>query len=254
MLTQVVSIGDKIDLWKIDNNEKNYDKTTYKSQILDFIDKDNLRILMPFDGTKVVPLEVETKYTLCIYTKKGLYSCRSIVKNRYRQDNLLILDIQIISELEKYQRREYYRLECLIEVEYRIITDNEITLRKKLKENSFVNEEELNICLDNLKTLEKQWIEGTIIDISGGGARLNSETNHESNQQIELRVPFDLSKNYKEIKLKANVVFSLKLQNRIGFYEHRIQFSEISKEKRETIIKYIFDEERRIRRKEKGLD
>lgn len=254
MITQVISIGDKIDLWKTETKDNKENKSIYKSQVVDFIDEDNIRMLMPFDGTKLVPLDVGVKYTLCIYTKKGLYNCRCIIKQRYRQENLIILEAQIVSELEKYQRREYYRLECLIEVEYRKVTDEELALRKQYKNNKFINDDEMNECLDKIKEYETKWLKGTIIDISGGGARLNSNLVHEKNQLIVLKIPFNSGKSLNNMEFNGKIIFSLKIQNRTGFYEHRIQFSNISKEKRETIIKFIFEEERRIRRREKGLE
>ena len=42
------------------------------------------------------------------------------------------------------------------------------------------------------------------------------------------------------------------LANREGSFENRIQFVNMENEDRESIIKYIFEEERKLRRKERG--
>jgi c-di-GMP-binding flagellar brake protein YcgR len=40
------------------------------------------------------------------------------------------------------------------------------------------------------------------------------------------------------------------LENRDGLFEHRVQFLKISDSEREDIIHYIFEEERKIRKKQ----
>ena len=55
-----------------------------------------------------------------------------------------------------------------------------------------------------------------------------------------------------EYKLLGRVLYSEELASRPGSYEHRIQFVNIMNDERESIIKFIFEEERKIRRREKG--
>ena len=62
---------------------------------------------------------------------------------------------------------------------------------------------------------------------------------------------FDNSLGSKEFIIQALILSSNKMINRQGFYEHRVQFRDIPKEEREAIIKFIFEEERRQRKREK---
>ena len=41
------------------------------------------------------------------------------------------------------------------------------------------------------------------------------------------------------------------LENRPGTWEHRVQYYDMDRDTREEIIKYIFEEERKSRRKER---
>ncbi|MCI6409081.1 MAG: flagellar brake protein, partial [Lachnospiraceae bacterium] len=66
---------------------------------------------------------------------------------------------------------------------------------------------------------------------------------------------FDLfvSDKLSSYKLIGKVLLSQEIEGREGEYEHRIMFVNIMNDEREGIIKYIFEEERRIRRREKGI-
>ena len=252
MVSDVVTIGDKLDLIALSFSMKTIeDEKIYKSQVLDFISEDTLSILMPIEGAKVIPLTVGEKYSLCFYTKKGLYQCKSVITDRGRIDNVYVLTVQITSQLEKYQRRQFYRLEYLLEIKYRILSDMEISIMNKLRNNNYENEAEQQSFINSLDALQKDRLSGTILDISGGGARFVSEQNHERGNILEMFMEFDNSLGSKDFIIQALILSSNKMVNRQGFYEHRVQFRDISKEEREAIIKFIFEEERRQRKREK---
>lgn len=59
----------------------------------------------------------------------------------------------------------------------------------------------------------------------------------------------------KNFSVAGKVLRSMPFQKLKGKFENRLEFTEISDLEREDIVKYIFQEERRRRRKEKvGLD
>lgn len=253
MVSDIVSIGDKLELKSIRFSAKEIEnEKVYKSQVLDFIDEDTASILMPIEGGRVIPLTIGDKYNLCFYTKKGLYQCKSVITDRSRINNVFVLTVQFTSELEKYQRRQYYRLKYLLEFKYSIITDMEISIMNKLRNNNAKQEEEKQAFLDTLDSIKKEILSGTILDISGGGARFVSGHNHEHGIMIQMLLDFDNGLGAKSFQIQAIIVSSDKMINRQGFYEHRVQFIDMTKEEREAIIKFIFEEERRQRKKEKG--
>ena len=94
-------------------------------------------------------------------------------------------------------------------------------------------------------------VSGTILDISGGGAKFNS--NMDITTDRYMYVSFKLTSNTINQNINAiakRVRSEYKTDKRI--FEHRIEFLFKEPEDRETIIKYIFDEERRIRKKDQG--
>lgn len=253
MVSDVVSIGDKLDLKALNFSTKKIDsEKIYKSQVLDFISEDTASILMPIEGGRIIPLTVGDRYNLCFYTKKGLYQCKAVITDRGRINNVYVLTVQFTSELEKFQRRQYYRLEYLLEFRYRLISDMEISIMNKLHSKNFSNEEEEQGYINTLETLQTDWISGTILDISGGGARFVSGHNHEHGNMLLMLLEFNNGLGAKKFEIEALIISSNKMVNRQGFYEHRVQFKDIIREDREAIIKFIFEEERRQRKREKG--
>ena len=59
--------------------------------------------------------------------------------------------------------------------------------------------------------------------------------------------------NAKEYTLIAKILMVRKLEDRDGLYEHRAQYINIDTIEREEIIRFIFEEERKNRNREKGL-
>ncbi len=253
MVSDVVSIGDKLELKALSFSEKKIENgKIYKSQVLDFFSEDTASILMPIEGARVIPLTVGDKYNLCFYTKRGLYQCKAVITERGRINNVYVLTVQFISDLDKFQRRQYYRLEYLLEFKYCIISDMEISIMTRLKNNNFKDEAEKQNYINSLEGMKREWFHGTILDISGGGARFVSEQKHEPDNMLQMLLEFNNRLGAKEFTIQAMIISSAKMINRLGFYEHRVQFIDIFKEEREAIIKFIFEEERRKRKKEKG--
>lgn len=51
----------------------------------------------------------------------------------------------------------------------------------------------------------------------------------------------------------AKILVSIEVENKPGSYEHRAQYINIDTSEREEIIRFIFEEERKRRKREKGL-
>lgn len=252
MIKELISVGDKFELVKLNMRENELlNKRKYLSQLLDFIDKDKAKISMPIEKGRIIPLTVGEKYLLCFYAKRGLYQCKAVITARYKEQNIYILEIQFLSELEKHQRRQFYRLECNLYIKYHIITEAETILSNQLMKNDFLTNLDEQICSETLRAYQSVWAEGIITDISGGGARFISDTRIDINNPILLDLRF--SDNMSHI-IQVKVISSNKMANRLNFFEHRVQFDDIASEEREAIIKFIFEEDRRLRKREKGFD
>ena len=251
MISEIASIGDKLELKKtfrtMDSNNK---EVTYTSQILDITADNVLNIAMPIEKGRLIPLSVDDKYQMFVYSNRGLYQCNILITNRYKEGNVHILTVQILSELEKFQRRQFYRLDCILDVPYRVISELETKIIEKALRDKFTTEEKIK-WNHKLEELQKEWYQGTVTDLSGGGARFISEIELEKGSNVSLALNLQIGTIMKQLNIQGVVISSVKLLDRIGYYEHRIKYVDILKEERETIIKFIFEEERRLRKREK---
>lgn len=251
MIHDFVSIGDKLELKKISTTRKETENEKYyKSQILDFSDEQTVIILMPIEKGRIIPLEIGDKYSVRFFTKKGLYQCNSVIIDRFKMNNIYALKIELTSELEKNQRREFFRLECCLDMEYYVMDDIELSLMDKLH-NAKTNED-VNVFLDKLDQCNREWTKGIAVDISGGGLKFISEKNHERGNIVNISIEFNEDISFQNRWIKGVIISSEKMMNRPGFYEHRVKFKDMLKDDREKLIRYIFGEERRHRNKDKS--
>ena len=250
MLHEVLSIGDKIDIKPLNKNGRPVSNArTFVSQLVDFIDSNVINIAAPIVYGRTLPLAVGENYNLCFYTEKGLYRCSATVISNQKENKTIITMVRITSNLEKYQRRQYYRLECIHDVEYRPITIEEEILEKKLRSSEFDDPEELTEAKNRLAQLDEVWISASITDLSGGGVKFCSEALHNPGDKIRMKLDLLASK---KLLLTAKVIASGRIPVRVGVYEHRVEFVDIMPKDREAIIKYIFEQERKRRRNEIG--
>ncbi|WP_058485174.1 flagellar brake protein [Defluviitalea phaphyphila] len=199
------------------NNEidekKNY---TFISQIEEYIDENNLIISAPIFKGEIVPLRLNKEYTLIIYGNKGLYECKIILKKRLKKENIEMVKIEIISSLIKIQRRDFFRLECVIPVEFTV--------------NNVLNK-------------------GIIKDISGGGIKFISNIELNINDEIN----FNFVLNNKKMSLLGIILTKEDSNVEKYKYQYRVAFKDISEKDQECIVEFIFLEQRRIVRQNKGL-
>ncbi len=239
MLTDYISPGNRVELkatGKIWMDEDSRTKHIYMSKIMDVTSDDRIEILMPFERGKIVLLPVDGEYSLCFYSTKGLYQCFARITDRYRSDNMYILVMDLTSELSKLQRREYYRFSCALELNSRLCS----------KEEQEAFENNRKFLFDAVNGLQKS----VVVDISGGGLRFVANFRYEEGSTIYCSYRLPSSVNDKEYEMICNVLKVQELESRPGLFEHRIQYIYIDENSREDIIHFIFEEERKIRKKQ----
>jgi len=241
MLTKLVFPGDRIDLQAIERlrEEKEDDKKVYYSQVHEVISSDRMEIIMPTEKTKLILLPVDSVYDMVIYTKGNIYQCFARIVDRYKSNNLYILVMELTSNLRRYQRREFYRFSCALEMTARTLAEEEI----KLLDGK-----------DKFKAIPGfPMKKGIIVDISGGGLRFITEETYEKDSLIYCTYQLLLNGENKECNMVGKILSVKPVENREGVFEHRLKYINIEVEKREEIIRYIFQEERKNRKKETGL-
>ena len=240
ILSKYIAPGSRIELQKTkryrsDNSEKN---KVYASQVVDIISDDRIEISMPMEKTKLILLPVDVEYDLYFFTPNGLYQCYARVVDRYKKNNRFSLLLELTSNLRKYQRREYYRFSCSLEMNSRPLQEEEV---QAFESNSVILTPELPLQ------------RSVIVDISGGGLRFVAEYAYEVESLILCKYFLWIDGENKEYNLCGKVLSVKEVDNRPGFFEHRVQYVNMDKENREEIIKYIFNEERKIIRKQNEI-
>jgi len=251
MLKNVLKVGDRIELKSI-NQVRLMENTNrvYLSQVLDILDDYRMNIAVPIESGHLVPLEIGSRYEMSFLTNSGLYMCKCEIKNRLKQENLYYLAVSIISELKRDQRRQYFRLEKIIPLKYRVVSELEQRLRYFMEKKAYKDDREKRLVSEKLLQLEGTRLEGTIVNVSGGGIKFSSMSKHENGTTLML--DFSLIDGLK-IEAEAKVIGSAEISNSKGKIEYRCEFKKIKKDLREAIVRYVFSEERKQRQKESGL-
>ncbi|MCR5832297.1 MAG: flagellar brake protein [Lachnospiraceae bacterium] len=241
MISKFVQVGNKIEIESIKKTTDELGeitRKTYRSELYDIESEDIIKIAMPMEQSKIVLLPVDAEYSLCFYTSGGLYQCLARVIERFKSNNLFVLKMELETDLQKYQRREYYRLNTVLDMKSKAIDPAE-TAQTGISHVHFID---TDLTFDN----------GTMVDISGGGARFISKVQYTEGSLIRFVFSLFVNGQVTEYKLTGKVLKSSPMENREDSFENRIQFVNIVNDDRESIIKYIFEEERKKRHRERG--
>jgi len=231
MLTDIIAIGNKLEIKS--NSVKNI---SYLSQIEDIKDEKFIRISAPIHEGKIVPLSIEGQYEILVLAGVSCYLCKGVVKKRARENNLYYMVIEIVSDLKKFQRRNFFRFKCLLKMKYIILPNGE-------------NQSSINSISYDENNSELEIYDGIIKDISGGGIRFISNTGIEKGSNIQSF--FDLEDN--NINIISKLIGVNTNNNELYKFEYQAKFIKISDEHRENVVKYIFDAQRKLLQKEKGM-
>lgn len=246
MLSKIIGVGNKIELSRVgvasvkEQKEEGFSNNkVFVSQVYDILDDDRLKIAMPLDGGKVVLMPNNARIDAFFYTIKGLYQGRFVIVDRYKEGNLMIQVIELTSELKKFQRREYFRLSCTMGIMYRPLSQEE--------HDYYFSIENLNEQIE-----EETLIPAFALDISGGGMRYVSKERLEKENIIFAVLSFNYEEELKKYAVLGKIIGVSTAKNNHNLFEHRVEFSNVNGIVREDIIKYIFEEERKRRKKENG--
>ena len=242
MLSKYIMPGNRIEMQAVERvklADETERKKVYISQVRDILSEEQLEIFMPMEKTKMILLPVNTEYDMYFYTPQGLYQCFANVIDRYKDDNQYVLLMELTSNLRKFQRREYYRLSCALEMNSRPLEKEEKDAMDKKLGNYLVPGLPLK--------------RSVVVDISGGGIRFLSSYPYEPDSLLYCKYNLVIDGVSKEYTLITKVLTSRELEDRPGVFEHRAQYVDIDTYDREEIIRFIFEEERKHRKREMGL-
>ena len=232
MADKLISVGDRIEINVIkDRNVSNdEEKVTYVSQILDF-DGGQISAALPMREGHLITLEVNSNLECYFYTASGIYKAHARITSRYKKENLYMMNLELKDELKKFQRRQFFRLPCNIITTLRTLSVSEVldySMKHEVKDNT-----------------DAQVVQGVIVDISGGGTRVFSKSRYKSGDYVYMNFPLEMNIGIKNVSVLAKVISSSELAGRRDYCDNRLQFKEVPGSLRDSIVKYIFEQQRK---------
>lgn len=255
MFKDIASVGDKLEMVKI-NNQGNIvnESKRHVSVVYELDETDYVSIAIPIENSRLVPLEIGTYYIIYVYSKTGLYQCKAKVISKFRIQSAYAAQIQIISDLEKQQRRQFFRLDMVQDMSFRILMEDEWDEIKKLYD-SFIDKTSIQESIEQLQTKNMyRWQEGVMVDISGGGMKFNSKEVCKEDDILQVKFLLETESGPKKLLLYARVINCSEAKNLPKVYSKRVAFIKMKRDEREAIIRYIFEKERKRRNKENRLN
>lgn len=222
-----ITIGDKIDIFDIFTNSEGEQRKAYFSQVIEKLNRTQLMIAMPTQGTKIIPLDKGKRYNCEFFTEVGLYAGDFVVLERRREGNIPVIILEIRTQLKKVQRRAFYRLDCSMPMQYRIAEKDETVAKHQL--------------------WQKDWQDGVVLDISGGGIRFAISSALETHSYVQCELVLEVRGYNKDFYIYGEVISCKPRPNNPKLYECRIKFYKLSEPERDQIVAFIFAEERKKR-------
>lgn len=205
----------------VQNNNKEY-----LSNIQD-IKEEYIAISIPVNNGFYLTPRQDDILTIIYYENGGLYSFVSKVLKRKLLGNIPIVFIEKPEVFKKIQRRKHVRLKYITNVFY-------TKLDKQLSEENGQSYYE-----NNLEKFKK----AVVLDISGGGCKLNAHEKMNDGDILFLRYPLE----NECLNLTCKIVRTVK--HGIRNYDYGVFFVNLNNKTRDRIIKFIFKIMRQQRQK-----
>ena len=234
-MANTFEIGDRLEMVQTASSMgRALSENKYASQVLDFDNRRTIKVSMPIFEGKIIPLDVGDDYEMVFFTKTGLFRGTGRIRKRYTEDKMHVMDVSLITEIKKFQRRNYYRLECMLNIRFRQWEEDDGQTEDETKDIPAVSE----------------WEEGTVSDLSGGGVRLRCRKEFAPGTYMEVFLPLAFTRGVVPVQTKLRVIDCHTYELQYGVYEVRGEFYGVSDSDREKIVQYVFLEQRRRLKKE----
>lgn len=240
LMSELARLGDKIDITFLHQENGK----VYKSSIFEFLENNILEICMPTDNGRMVLFNLGMQCDMFFYTQRGMYTCEGKVVSRYKKENFYLLAVKITSEPKRYQRREYYRVDCSLELTYY---------------KADVTFAELEATEDVIAGISEALLQGSMecceartMDLSGGGMRFLTKEQLERDSYLVIVIRLTNDRVDNTFHLVARLIDCIPKENAPGYYVARVKFLFKDLQEREQIIRFVFEQDRMLRKKENG--
>ncbi len=223
-------------------NHIDEDRSVYISSVFGITKKEEIIFHIPTRKGHIVTIPMNVPFNAVFNTKKGMFQLTGEITKRGRLENYPVYVFEASSGMTKVQRRDYYRFQCLIPIQVLPIPEDVALLPS------------MELVESDLERYGNSYgipVTGSILDISGGGAKFTADVDIPTDRYmyVSFRI-VSHTVNHTVNAIARRVRSEYKTERKV--FEHRIEFLFKEPEDREIIIKYIFDEERRLRKKDQG--
>lgn len=223
MTPQEIKLGTRLEL-ELLNKYKEWADRNYVSQLLEIQRNGAMVISAPIYEARLIFIPLQSQIRLAfIHNEHGLLGFNALVTGCEYKGNIAVLVIQTNSEVYRMQRRDHYRLDY--------ITDIVIRLAEK----------------DTGKDKERK-IKAITKNISGSGLCVVTGDNIPRNTELkaELRLSDGININAKCIVMRNSALEIMKTKK----YELGLKFTSISKKNQDSLIRFIYEQQRLRLKKE----
>lgn len=204
-----------------DNGEKIM--PTFVSQFEWLEDENTAVIAAPIFEGVIYPVRVGWNMYVYFQNRPDLFCFRAVVTGRGINNNIAYLRIVIQSAIEKIQRRYFYRFDCSLPIKFQPIYPGKGLEGEEPYKTSYTR------------------------DISGGGVCIKLEEKMDDKELIACELELF---EHKIISFTGRIVrFYTREDDEIYKYEMGVLFEEIDSQDNEAIIRYVFEEQRKLRKK-----
>ena len=182
-------------------------------------------IAIPSHAASLMDWPAGTLLQVC-YSQKGLglWTFTASIVSRSESNRVQAYLIQLETAPERYQRREYYRLDCTLDMVFRqFAEERQASGRKGAK--------------------EPETRSGLTLNISGGGASFVTDQRTAPLEEIEISLSLD---GFGPIIAHGRVIRHEEFDNdKIHRQRVAVEFTEISPQDRDALVRYVFRRQRR---------
>lgn len=212
-----INARDTLEISLVQNNKI---VKTFKSKVYDPISPTEILILVPKVQNHFIKLATGPNYHMVTYTNSGIFKFDMELVEYVKINDQRLAKVKLLSGGEKIQRRGYFR-----------------------------HNSNMGFCFfakqsPSAETYNKKHAYfGRLLDISGGGIRLVSNCELQPNQMISIHIP--LKDEY--LMSECSVLFADTVPEGIYRHQYRCKFQGMMESDVEMIVKYIFEEQRKIK-------
>ena len=240
--------GAKIDmryLQLVAKNGRSDDDSHFVSGIFDIEEDGTLEIEMPMRGGKAVLVPMGVRYEFIFTMDRRLYKANAEIVGRFKKGGFSLLKAKLVTKVEKFQRREYFRLDLMLPLDYITLSDDAGELKKMGDIRQLIEGHQGELVFGT----------GTILNLSGGGLKFNTDLDLSNVHYLFMRFALELGGKSHIIALIGEILKSddgEKKKENQKYRSYRVKLHYKDTGNQDQIIRFIFEQERKIRKKELG--